>query len=103
MLLKDLRAGLGGGTQGSALPFPTLPLPHFFPVPFLTATPTPAPLPPTCAPCIFHGVRIVMLAPELPQVDGSPDDVRCSGVRLCLIELDRNKWSPVPSSRAKGG
>lgn len=44
-----------------------------------------------------------MLAPELPQVDGSPDDVRCSGVRLCLIEIDGCKWSPVPSSRAKGG
>lgn len=44
-----------------------------------------------------------MLAPERSQVDGSPDDVRCSGVRLCLIETDHTKWSPVPSSRAKGG
>lgn len=100
--VKGLEIRTGGGTQGPTLPFPTLPFASYL-FPSSLPPPPPAPLPPTCAPWIFHGVRIAMLAPEPPQVDGSPDDVRCPGVRVCLIEIDGSKWSPVPSSRAKGG
>lgn len=61
--------------------------------------PCPPPLPPISffLPVLLHGLggKMVMRVSQLTQVDQSPDEVCCSGLRSCLT-----MWSPGPSTRA---